>query len=58
MATQAGPPQSGGSPKAGPTKMTPPGPANTRQDPPRPATYHVTGGGGKRGQHATFQNAH
>ncbi len=28
--------------QAAPAKMT-------RQDPPRPATYHVTGGGGKMG---------
>ncbi len=45
------PPQSGGSSHGGPAKMT-------HQDLPRPANYHMTGGGGKRGRPATFQNTH
>ncbi len=55
MATQAAPPP----PKVaglerrvstwGPAKMT-------RQDPPRPATYHVTGGGGKKWATRHFSN--
>jgi hypothetical protein len=36
----------------GPAKLT------CQNDLPGPATYHVTGGGGKRGQPATFQIPH
>ncbi len=40
------------------TRKDPPTPTTTSQHPPRPATYHVTRGGGKRGWLTTFQKAH
>jgi hypothetical protein len=58
MATQAAPFQSGGSKVAvthvGTHQNDRPGPANTRHDPPRPATDHVTGRGGKGGNPPLF----